>query len=420
MKHSPLNQTERITVVDALRGFALFGILMVNMLYMYEPMSQIMLGAKPDATAKQIIAESFIKFFFEGKFYVIFSMLFGFGFYIFLTKSIDNTNSALPVFKRRLFFLLLFGVAHISLLWVGDVLLYYSLFGFLLILFKKASDKKIVKWALVLALIPTILISLLTLAVSLASQIPEVKTEMDAQFQANIVVIKELVEKAAIIYSTGSFNEMVSVRIEEYLTLLSGSLFFFCPVILAMFLVGFLAARRGIITNFMSNLHFFRKVFWWGLAVGVVTNTLYTISYRYAVQSVPDGWSLLASSMHTFGGISLGLCYVSGIVILFINGKARLWADYFAPIGRMALTNYLLQSIICAILFHSYGFGLYGQVEVWQGIVLTFIIFVLQVIFSRWWLTRFRFGPFEWLWRSFTYFKLQPMRKLINNSITGE
>jgi uncharacterized protein len=86
----------------------------------------------------------------------------------------------------------------------------------------------------------------------------------------------------------------------------------------------------------------------------------------------------------------------------------------------MALTNYLLQSIICAILFHSYGFGLYGQVEVWQGIVLTFIIFVLQVIFSRWWLSLFQFGPFEWLWRSLTYFKLQPMRKLINNSITGK
>ena len=418
MKHSPLKQTERIAIIDALRGFALFGILMVNMLYMYEPMSQIMLGVKPDAPAQQIVAESFIKFFFEGKFYVIFSMLFGFGFFIFLNKSIDNTNSALPVFRRRLFFLLLFGLAHISLLWVGDVLLYYSLFGFILILFRKASDKKILKWAVALALVPTILLSLMTLAVSLASQIPEAKAGMDTQFQGNIVVLNELVERATIIYSTGSFNEIVSVRIEEYLTLLSGSLFFFCPVILAMFLIGFLVARRGIIKDYMNNLLLFRKLFWWGLAVGVVTNILYTVSFRYAVPSVPDGWSLLSASMHTFGGVSLGLCYVSGIVILFINGKARLLADYFAPIGRMALTNYLLQSIICAFLFHSYGLGLYGQIEVWQGIVLTLIIFVLQVIFSRWWLNHFQFGPFEWIWRSLTYFKLQPMRKLINTTPT--
>jgi uncharacterized protein len=420
MNYSPLKNNERIVLIDALRGFALFGILMVNMLYMYEPMSQIMLGAKPDATTKHIVAESFIKFFFEGKFYVIFSMLFGFGFFIFLNKGIDNTNSTLPIFKWRLFFLLLFAIAHISLLWAGDVLLYYALFGFILILFRKVSDKKLIKWAVVLALVPTVLMLLLTLAVSLFSLIPEAKAEIDAQFQGNIVEMNELVKRATNIYSNGSFNEIVSVRIEEYLTLLSGSVLFFCPVILAMFLVGFLVARRGIITNYMNNLQLFRKIFWWGLAIGVIASILYTVSFQYAVASVLDGWSLLASSMHTFGGISLGLCYVSGIVILFINGKARLLNDYFAPIGRMALTNYLLQSIICAVLFHSYGFGLYGKIEVWQGIVLTIIIFVLQVIFSRWWLNHFLFGPFEWIWRSLTYFKLQPMRILMNNAITDK
>jgi uncharacterized protein len=103
MKYSPLKQTERIEVIDVLRGFALFGILMVNMLYMYEPMTTMMLGAKQDASIGHIIAESFIKFFFEGKFYVIFSMLFGFGFYIFLNKSKENGSSTLPVFKEDSF-----------------------------------------------------------------------------------------------------------------------------------------------------------------------------------------------------------------------------------------------------------------------------------------------------------------------------
>jgi uncharacterized protein len=411
MKYSPLKPNERIELIDALRGFALLGILMVNMLYMYEPMTTIMLGAKPDAPDKHIIAESFIKFFFEGKFYVIFSMLFGFGFYIFLSKSKENGNSALPVFRRRLFFLLLFGLAHITLLWAGDVLLYYSLFGFLLILFRKAPDRKIIRWAVVLALIPAFLTSLMVLSVSLFSQHPEVKAEIDSQLQANVTVTNELVERANLVYSTGSFKEIVSVRIEEYITLFSGSLFFFSPVILAMFLTGFLVGRKGIMANYANNLHLFKKLFWGGLALGVAANTLYTVSFRNATMSVPDGWSLLSLSMHTLGGISLGLSYISGITVLFIKGKAGLWVKYFVPVGRMALTNYLLQSIISALLFHSYGFGLFGKVEIWQGIVLTLIIFAAQIAFSLWWLKRFQFGPFEWVWRSLTYFKFQPMRK---------
>jgi uncharacterized protein len=412
MKHSPLKQTERITVIDALRGFALFGILMVNIHLMYEPMTQMMLGAKPDASVLQIIGESIVKFFFEGKFYVIFSMLFGFGFYIFMNKSTDSNTSALPVFRRRLFFLLLFGVAHISLLWAGDVLFYYSLFGFILILFRKSSDKKIIKWAVAFALIPIILISLMTVGVSLASQVPEVKAEMDVQFQSSLVVMSELVERASLVYSTGSFHEIVSVRVEEYLNLLAGSLMSFCPVILAMFLLGYLAARKGIIKNYMNNLPVFKTIFRWGLAVGIITSGLYAVSFRNATLMVPSAWSLLASTMHIIGGISLGLCYVSGIVILFINGKAGFFSNYLAPVGRMALTNYLVQSITTAFLFHSYGLGLFGKISVWQGMAIVVVIFALQIVFSRWWLSRYQFGPFEWLWRSLTYWKFQPMKKL--------
>ena len=411
VKYSPVKQTERIEIIDSLRGFALFGILMVNLPYMYEPMSQVMIGAKPDASAAQIIAESFIKFFFEGKFYVIFSMLFGFGFWLFMNKSADNEASPLPLFRRRLFFLLLFGIAHIALLWAGDILLLYALIGFLLILFRKSSDRRIVRWAVVMALIPTILTSVMFVFMSLASRVPEAKEAIDAQMQGNADVITDLIERAALAYSTGSFGEIISVRTEEYLTLISGSLLFFSPVILAMFLAGFLIARTGIVKRYMENLDLFRRLFWWSLAAGVVTNALYAIAYRNAVMSVPGGWSLLSSTMHTFGGLSLGLCYISGIVILFIKGRSGWLTRNLAPVGRMALTNYLMQSIICALLFHSYGFGLYGELEIWHGIVLTFVIFALQIVFSRWWLNRFQFGLFEWLWRSLTYMRVQPLRK---------
>ncbi|MFW5656668.1 MAG: DUF418 domain-containing protein [Bacteroidota bacterium] len=411
MEYRPLKQNERIELIDALRGFALFGILMVNLPLMYQPMSQMMAGADPDASTLKIIGESFIKFFFEGKFYVIFSMLFGFGFWIFMNKSKGQEKSTLPIFKRRLLFLLLFGIAHISLLWAGDVLLFYALFGFLLLLFRKSSDKKIIRWAIVLALLPTILMALMMLIISLFSQVPEAKETIGVQFQENMILMEELINRAAAIYSTGSLSEIISIRIEEYLTLLSGTLFFFCPVILAMFLTGFLIARKGIVSDYEEKLSLMRKVFWWGLVIGIITSALYTISYRYAIMSIPNIWALLSTSMHTIGGISLGLCYVSGITILFIKGKSGFFRKFLVPIGRMALTNYLMQSIIAVLLFHSYGLGLFGKIAVWQSIILTVIIFALQALFSRWWLSQYQFGPFEWVWRSLTYRKFQPMKK---------
>jgi uncharacterized protein len=115
--------------------------------------------------------------------------------------------------------------------------------------------------------------------------------------------------------------------------------------------------------------------------------------------------------MGLIGGIAFSLCYISIITLLFIKGKATLLSKTLVPMGRMALTNYLMQSTICAFIFHSYGLGFYGKVEVWQGILLTFLIYALQVIFSRIWLSYFYFGPLEWLWRSLTYRKFQEMKR---------
>ena len=410
LKYSPLKQAERIVMIDVLRGLAIFGILMVNMPLMFEPITQAILGVKPDASLHQVISESFIKFFFEGKFYVLFSMLFGFGFWIFMNKTVENGSSVVPVYRRRLFFLLLFGLAHVVLLWAGDILIFYALFGFILILFKKVSNRKIFKWTIWLTLIPTILTSLMVTVFWLFSRIPEAKTAIDAGIQQGIDDTHQLVEQASAIYSGGSFSEIVSIRIEEYLALLPGFLFFY-PVVLGMFLLGVWAARKGIILDYIGNLPLFRKVFWWGLGIGIFTNTLYAIAFQHGTMLIPTGWTLLATSMHTFGGVSFGLCYVSALVLLFAKGKSALFNRLLAPVGRMALTNYLLHSIICTFLSLSYGFGLFEKVEVWQGIVLTIVIFSVQILFSRWWLNHFQFGPLEWLWRSLTYLKFQPLRR---------
>jgi len=407
---SPVQQNERVVLLDALRGFALFGILMVNMPVMFEPISSLLMGVKPDMPPRHIIAESFIKFFFEGKFYVIFSFLFGYGFWLFLQKSAQNGTGIVPLYRRRLFFLLLFGLAHIALLWAGDILVFYALFGFILILFRKTSNRKVIKWAVGIALIPTLLNGMMTLMFGIMKGIPEAREAIEISMQQRLDTINQLLENATSAYNSGSFADMVSMRFAEYGALLPGILFFY-PVVLSMFLVGVWAARIRIIAEYDLHLPFFRKTLWWGLGIGLVANILFVVAYRKANMAAQDAWALLYATMHTMGGIALGAFYVSLFVLLYANGKANGVVKFLAPVGRMALTNYLMQSLISAILFMGWGFGLFGKIEIWQGIVITIVVFSAQIPLSKWWLGRFRFGPMEWLWRTLTYGKIQPMRK---------
>jgi uncharacterized protein len=407
---SPVQQNERVVLLDALRGFALFGILMVNMPIMFEPISSLLMGVKPGMPLHHVIAETFIKFFFEGKFYVLFSFLFGYGFWLFLQKSTENGTGIVPLYRKRLLFLLLFGLAHIALLWAGDILVFYALFGFILILFRKSSNRKLIKWAFGIALIPTILNGLMTLLLGLLSKLPEAQEAIELSTQQRMGSMQQLLENATTAYTSGSFTDMVSMRFAEYGTLLPGILFFY-PVVLSMFLVGMWAARTRIIAEYDRNLPFFRKTWLLGLAIGLIGNALLVVAYRNANMASQDAWATLYATMHTLGGISLGAFYVSSFVLLYAKGKANGAVKLLAPVGRMALTNYLMQSLITAILFLGWGFGLFGKIELWQGIVLTVAIFTLQIPFSKWWLSRFRFGPMEWLWRSLTYGKIQPMKK---------
>ncbi|MDG5800159.1 DUF418 domain-containing protein [Marinilabiliaceae bacterium ANBcel2] len=408
---SPVKQVNRIVLLDTLRGFAIFGILMVNFPIMFQPVTSVLLGSQSDGSILYNISEWFIKFFFEGKFYVIFSMLFGYGFWLFMNKKVDGGKSITPIFKRRLLFLFLFGALHVVLLWAGDILVYYTLFGFiLLLLFRRVSDRGLIKWAIWIGAIPGVLALLSAMMLELASVNPDVSTEIKVGFAERLAFLEGFNQKAIEMYSSGSFAEIISIRLTEYRMLLPGLLFFY-PVVLSMFLVGFWAARRGLVSNYTNNIPFFRRVFWWGLVIGVATSMLYTISFKHANPFIPGVWETINAVSHTLGGVFLGLCYVSAIILLHANGRAGALIKLFAPVGRMALTNYIIHSIIAVILFHSIGFGLFGKIELWHGVLLSFLIFALQIPFSILWLRYFRFGPLEWLWRSLTYLKVQSFKQ---------
>jgi uncharacterized protein len=383
---------------------------MVNMPLMNGPIVIILSDVKLWTDLPNQLASMFIKIFFESKFYVLFSLLFGYGFWLFFNKTMPEGKSVIPLYRRRVFFLLLFGVAHMTLLWPGDILIFYALFGFLLLLFRKTPDRKLVKWALGFILVPVSLNAIMVFFVFLAGFSPEAKSAMEASFAENNRHITAIVNKALEVYPSGNFADLVNMRLKEYGMLLPGILFFY-PNVMAMFLLGQYAARKGYLRHPEQHLTFFRRIFIRGLAIGLPLNLVYASIYSMEQMNQPSVYSLLAAICVGFGGPALTLAYVSGIVLLVSKDRLKSFSAKLAPVGRMALTNYLTHSIVASVLYLSYGFALYGKVNIWQGILITVAIFLLQIPLSNWWLKHFRFGPFEWLWRSLTYLQWQPMKK---------
>lgn len=410
----PIAAAERIQLLDIFRGLALGGILLVNMQIFMQPLTIMLLGSQA-SSSMDLVGESIIKFFFEGKFYVLFSMLFGYGFWIFTHKTSTQGN-ATSLYLRRTGILFLFGAMHVILLWGGDILVFYALFGLILLAFRNISNRGLIKWAIALGTVPAVITMLMSGLISLALMHPESAETTRLSLQQNAASLQALADHARTIYSSGSFSQIVGIRLREYLTLLPGLLFFY-PMVLAMFLFGVWIARKGWLTSPQHHATLFLKTFRWSLILGLFFNTLYVVSFHKSDPARYGLWTIAASLGHTLGGLSFALCYTSGIILLIQKGGFGTASRLLAPVGRLALTNYLMQSILCTTIFLSYGGGLMGSLNIWQGMGLCILIFALQIGFSRLWLQHFHFGPFEWLWRSLTYKTFQPMRK--NNQGTN-
>ncbi|TCO08296.1 DUF418 domain-containing protein [Natronoflexus pectinivorans] len=407
---SPTSPGQRIEVLDTLRGFAIFGILMVNMLWMNAPVGYAFLSESYWTSPSDKIGEFLIYFLFDGKFYVLFSMLFGYGFWLFLQKPSSEGKSVVPTFVWRLTILIAFGALHVLLLWPGDILLFYGIFGLILILFRKKKDKSLIKWAIGILLIPIVLTTLLSLFMYLGMQDPASKEAIEGAMAQQKSETLALVQQALQTYSNGSFSEIVQIRLKEYSLILPG-VFFFYPNVLAMFLVGQYAARKRLLVNTHENKVFFKKGLLLGFAIGLPVSLVYAwLSLTIPADEMSVA-AVIVVFLRGFGSPLLTFGYVSGIVLMIHSGILKKLTKGFAYVGRMALSNYLMHSIIAAFLFHSYGLGLFGKVDIWQGIALTFIIIAVQIPLSKFWLERFNFGPFEWLWRTLTYRKRQVFRK---------
>jgi uncharacterized protein len=405
----PVKAQERIQTIDVLRGFALFGILLVNMGLFHSSLYQLLLGS-PWTSAADRAAQWFIHAFAEGKFYTIFSFLFGLGFALQLERAEARGARIVPTYARRLLVLLLIGLAHAILLWFGDILVTYALLGFVLLLFRKRHPRTLLVWAAILLLLPILLTAALTGLTALGGTTPEGQAMMQEVEAQNLTLFEGFATEATRIYAQGSYGEQVRQRLIDLAFTYIGTAMQMFPLVLAMFLLGLYAGKRRLFQEVTQHLPLARKALAWGLVIGLPSNLLFAFNYDAFRALTSSVWSIVGTIAFSVGAPALSMAYVAGLTLLM---QREAWQRRLAPlasVGRMALTNYLLQTVVCTTIFYSYGLGLFGQVGPAAGILLTIAIYALQIPFSVWWLRRFRYGPMEWLWRTLTYGRAQPMR----------
>jgi uncharacterized protein len=398
----PISLTERIEVIDVLRGLAVCGILIGNMQWNsgYGFMPPAMDALQP---LSDRLTHYLVHVFVEGKFYSIFSFLFGFGFALQIGRADKRGDVNASVFKRRLFWLLVIGVVH-ALIWAGDILSVYAVIGFILLLFRRKSKSSLLKWAVGLMIVPIVVYVLMFGAFVLfapPNTAAMVETAQNEMFQSAMKVVPN-----------GGFFEIIrdynmNMVVGRWAGLIVQMRL---PKILAMFLLGFYAYRQGYFQNIDDHRSFIRRMMIYGLTVGIVCNVAFAWFAHSEADLPPTPGGVAGVIMYGVGVPALALGIIALVVTLWQSGSWRKVLGIFAPVGRMALTNYLMQTAISLFIFYGWGLGYYGKVGALNATLLAFAIFAVQIITSMIWLKYFAYGPMEWIWRQLTYKKRLNLR----------
>jgi uncharacterized protein len=396
----PVSLSERIVFIDVLRGMALFGILAANMRAFFAPLDAyehigVLYHGRADVLA-QVLIDAFI----QGKFISIFSFLFGMGFAIQMSRAEARGVRFMGFYPRRLLALALFGLIHGLLIWAGDVLLTYALSGAILLLFRKRQQKTLLWWAGGLFGLP-IVASTIFLALYFGRFH---RPWMDPE-QPDTKKLYAIIN----IYAHGTVRQILAQNWVEWKQELPLTLFAIYAS--ALFLLGMWVWRAGIVQRLEEYKPVLRRMCAWCLPVGLIVSIFVAIVKAVVPAGTVSLWGWLAGVLWLPGAHVLAAGYVSGLALIFLHQDWRRMLLPFAAVGRMALTDYLMQSVVCTLFFYHYTTGLYGRIGSAVGLVPTVLLYGAQVVFSNWWLKRYRFGPMEWLWRGMTYGKFPAMRK---------
>jgi uncharacterized protein len=400
----PVALTERSDILDVLRGFALFGVLFDNIIGfsgwgMMADTTRESLSTWPADGILGLLEFSFIK----GKFYSLFSLLFGIGFSIILIRNQQKGINPLKVFYRRLLILLLIGAAHMLLLWEGDILFLYALIGLFLPLFRKCFDKTLLITAAALIVSP-VLIDLLKelLHFRAGAFLENAAVRID---NSNGIVDDNY---RNYLYKDGSGwqewrNWQEAGFLWRYSYLIESNRI---PKVLGMFLLGFYAGRKMMYAHLENYVSLFKKLRLLGFVIGIPSAIAATYFELFAGEIMNSGLAHLGNTFfYAISVVPLCLAYTSVICLHWIKKKGNSKLKVLAPMGRMALTNYLMQTILCISIFYGVGFGFGGKI----GLVIIFPIaigiYLVQIIYSSLWFKYFNYGPIEWMWRMWTYGK---------------
>jgi uncharacterized protein len=395
MNNRGVTSNERIHTVDIIRGVAVLGIILANMMH-FKSLAQkdilIFLEGHelPDGIFNQF-ATLFISFFVEGKFYPMFSLLFGLGFYILYNRLQQKDLKANRVFSRRLVFLLLIGAIHIIFFWHGDILLTYGLTGFFLLFFISRDPKTILLWSISLHAVASIVVSMITLKGTLG--FPPAGE------------IKALNEVTTSMMAQGGYWEIVSFRFTDSIINILSNIFS-VPAILPLFLLGLYMGKTGMFHEAEAHLGRWKRICIHSLWAGMLSSVAAT-ALMHNFTPIPSYLAYgIGFGLRTLTGPILMLFYVSVLVLLTRKKMQQAIMKPFANVGRMALTNYLMQTLFLVLIFHGYGLGLFGQFSSGAGLLLSIGVYLFQLILSTLYLKKFKQGPMEALWRKWTYSKV--------------
>lgn len=391
--YQPTSFSERIHEIDGIRGFALLGILMMNIMSFATPMMQ---DGMEQQTTERFTGQYnewsifFINTFVTTNFYTMFSFLFGLGFYIFLSRAENKVQSTNILFLRRMGMLLIFGILHGVLLWYGDILWTYAVTGVLLLFFYKLSPK--INLIIGVGILGIFTVFLLLMSLLLFG----VNVPVEGAFSLPFDMTETIID--------GSYSDLILIN-STFLGISLMNIIFLVPSVLAVFLIGLYAAQKGIFNNIDAHESLINKVAAVGLGIGLPIKIL--TGYAVTYQSLDTAWAMLSMLSSTIGGPLMSLGYIA--LFLIIAGKVPAMVKILQPVGQMALTNYIMQTVIMMIIF--YGFNLFNRVDAVYFIPIVLAVFAVQIIYSHLWMKVFKFGPLEWIWRTVTYLKILPIKR---------
>ena len=423
----PVSATERITSIDTLRGVAVLGILVMN-IYGFAMSFAAYQNPLADGGTEwyNLGTWFFTHIFFDQKFMTIFSILFGAGLVMMATRADARGAKYGGTWYRRNFWLLVIGATHGYLIWFGDILFHYALIGMLIYPFRNRSPRALIITATVLLSLG-VLMSFMggTYMQKLQVSGAEIQQLLDAgetltdeqratleEWDEASMFMKPPAQQVAEDTEayTGSYPGIVEYRAPMVMMMQTqGTFGFVIWRVGGLMLLGMALMKLGIVSGERSNA-FYRKMMLIGYGIGLPIMAF--SAWNLHAHQWDFLWVFRVGNMPNYvGSILVAFGHIALVMITVKAGALKSLMVRFSAVGRMAFTNYLMHSVVLTTIFYGYGFGLYGQVPRFWQMAFVAALLGFQLWLSPYWLSKYRFGPAEWFWRSFTYWQLQPMRR---------